>query len=83
MIMSTAAITNREVGELLGMTHAGVSRLRSGDRLPSIDIMCEIEKHYQWNIDAQIKARRNGTYATEFEAALTRQHGALLVNSSA
>jgi len=83
MTMTNAAATNREIGEILGLTHAGVSRLRSGDRLPSIDTMFNIEAEYGWKIDAQMRARKKGSYSAEFEQALVQHHGALLASASA
>lgn len=63
--------TNSEVGAALGLTHSGVSRIRSGKRLPSIDRMNHIAEFYGWGVEAQMEARAAGTYATEFEKAIT------------
>lgn len=60
--------SNEEVGRLLGVSHAAVSRYKSGDRLPAIELMGKISEVYGWSMDDQWKARQNGTYADEFTA---------------
>lgn len=62
------APTNDALGELLGVSHAMVSRYRSGDRLPSIEVMDKIREVYGWSIDDQVAARNAGTYHEEFSA---------------
>lgn len=73
--MMTAAVTNVQVAQAIGMTHSGVSRIRSGDRLPSIDKMIAIEQVLQWPIGSQTQARAEGRYAAEFEAILAKKYG--------
>lgn len=63
--------TNSEVGDKLGLTHSGVSRIRSGKRLPSIDRMNHIAEAYNWDIESQMQARADGVYAAGFEEAIT------------
>lgn len=70
-----AAITNVQVGDDIGLAHSTVSRIRSGDRLPSVDIMVEIERVYQWKVNWQIRARMNGNYAEKFEELLMNRFG--------
>lgn len=74
---TTAAVTNPRVGEAIGMTHSGVSRIRSGDRLPSFDAMTRIEAGLGWSHSDQAAARNAGKYAEEFEKALIRKFGAV------
>lgn len=66
------APTNRDVAERLNLTHSGVSRLRTGDRLASVSTMSRIEQVYGWSISDQVAARSAGKYAEEFEAALAK-----------
>lgn len=71
--MST--ITNREIGERIGLSVASVSRLRSGERTPSLDVMVLIEKEYGFTVQQQVDAReidrgRDGNPA--YAQALTR-----------
>ena len=74
--MTTAAITNVQVGALIEMGHTGVSRIRSGDRLPSVDKMIDIEVALDWPVSEQVAARTpRGKYAQEFERHLARKFG--------
>lgn len=73
-----ATITNRELGELIGLTHSSVSRIRSGHRWPSIDAMRRIEAVLGWKVDEQIRLRptdesgTTGRYAKELERRVNR-----------
>jgi transcriptional regulator with XRE-family HTH domain len=64
------APSNEAVGQLLGVSHATVSRYKSGDRLPTIDIMGKIAEVLNWSMDDQYAARQSGNYAREFIARL-------------
>lgn len=66
--------TNSDVASRVGLTHSGVSRIRSGARLPSIAVMRRIETVYGWNTQKQIESREQGTYAEDFESALVGQY---------
>lgn len=68
---SVVVPTNTEIASLIGLSHSGVSRIRSGQRLPSIDAMRRIEREFNWPLNAQVVAREKGTYADEFEVAIT------------
>ena len=70
-----AAVTNAAVGEEVGLTHAQISRIRAGHRLPSIETMSRIQIAYGWTLDAQIAARLNGGYGPEFERRLADRYG--------
>jgi len=72
-----AAVTNVDVGAAIGLAHSTVSRIRSGERVPSIDIMMEIDKQYGWSIAEQAKARADGDYAPKFEEILVKKYGSL------
>lgn len=67
-------VTNVQVGKDLGVTHVTISRIRSGDRLPSLDLMVKIESLTRWKISAQTRERQGGTYAAAFERALHRHY---------
>lgn len=60
-------ISNIKLGELLDLSHASVSRIRSGDRLPSLKVMSVIAGLTGWSLDDQMAARNAGTYADVFE----------------
>lgn len=65
----TERISNIKLGELLGLSHASVSRIRSGDRLPSSEVMALISKLTGWTMDEQFSCRTAGTYSEEFDKA--------------
>jgi transcriptional regulator with XRE-family HTH domain len=65
----TERLSNTALGELLGVSHATVSRIRSGDRNPGLDVMIQIAKLTGWSIDDQVKARDLDAYPTCFEEA--------------
>lgn len=65
----TERISNIKLGELLGLSHASVSRIRSGDRLPSLDVMHKISYLTGWTMDEQTARRNDGTYNVEFDRA--------------
>lgn len=71
-----AAVTNAQVGEDIGLTHASVSRIRSGHRLPSIAAMMRIDEEYGWGIEDQAVRRQEGTYHRIFEVVLAEKFGA-------
>lgn len=64
------ALTNGEVAEALGLSESGVSRLRSGDRLPSLQVMQTIETVYGWTVQGQSNARQAGEWTTAFVKVL-------------
>ena len=50
-------MTNEEIGKLIGLSHSAVSRLRRGERLPSVGVMVSIAKHFRWSVADQVKTR--------------------------
>lgn len=50
-------MTNEEIGKLIGLSHSAVSRLRRGERLPSIAVMVTIQDVFGWAITDQIWVR--------------------------
>lgn len=65
--------THQSVADRLGLTVATISRIRSGTRLPSLDVMNKIKDWLDWSMDAQTKARNEGTYHVVFNARLRKQ----------
>lgn len=61
------APTNVQIGALIGMGYTGISRIRTGDRHPSIEAMRRIERALEWPCSDQIEWRERGKYAEEFE----------------
>ena len=50
-------MTNGEIGKLIGLSYSAVSRLRRGERLPSVQVMVAIESHFNWSVSDQVKVR--------------------------
>lgn len=65
------AVTHPEVGKMIGLSYSGVSRIRSGDRYPSLAVQRKIRDAYGWPLadqQALIPDKgRNMEYAHEFE----------------
>ena len=68
-------VTNQKVGEDLGISHSMVSRIRSGDRRPSLEVMYQMHAEWNWPLDVQAFSWSMGTYARDFEAELVKQYG--------
>lgn len=69
---SPAGATNPEVGKRIGLSYSAVSRIRSGDRYPSLAVMRKIDKAYGWPLAEQLElipegGTRDMRYAHEFE----------------
>lgn len=63
--------TNPDVGKRIGLSYSAVSRIRSGDRYPSLAVMRKIREAYGWPVADQMALipdeGRNMDYALEFE----------------
>lgn len=66
-------MTNREVATALGLSESGVSRLRSGDRLPSLGLMQKIEAAYGWKVQEQSDARAANRWTDAFSDLLVTE----------
>lgn len=66
--MPKTQMTNQEFADAIGCHHSMASRLRSGSRLPSIDLMERISQEFQIPITELLSARREG--AEEFGRVL-------------
>lgn len=67
-------MTNEAIGQMIGLSHSAVSRLRRGQRLPSVPIMVAIELEFGWLVADQVKARTCdgvAAYASQFNEAVT------------
>lgn len=69
-----ALVTNQRVAEDLGITHSAVSRIRSGDRLPSLQLVRKIEAVFGWPVSEQIEDLDPHRYAVAFEAVLAKRY---------
>lgn len=64
-------VSNQELGELIGLSHSSVSRLRSGERGTSVQVMLKVEQLLAWDLHDQIKQRDEGKYAEKLERLLS------------
>lgn len=62
-----------EAAEALSISLSQVSRLCSGDRRPSLELMADIEREFLWNTSAQLAAIQDGTYGDTFEDKIERR----------
>lgn len=73
--MSTRSqVTNQRVANDLNITHSAVSRIRSGDRLPSLRLVRRIEIVLGWAAAEQIEDLDPKRYADAFEKVLIRRY---------
>lgn len=63
-------MNGRQLAEQIDRSQAHVSRLRSGDRLPSMDLMWAVERVLEWPAGEQLAAVRAKRYHTELSARL-------------
>ena len=50
-------VTNDKIGELIGLSYSAVSRLRRGERLPSVGVMVAISERLGWAVEDQVSVR--------------------------
>lgn len=62
-------VTNQVIADAIGAAVATVSRLRSGDRVPSFAMMQKIDRGIGWSVAKQAVARDAGCWHLEFETA--------------
>lgn len=75
--MTKAPVTNSEVGNRVGLTEGGVSRLRSGNRRPAPATMSAIDRAYGWDVHEQFELSsfgKPGEYAERFERVLQKDY---------
>lgn len=70
-----ASATNTEVAERLCISGSMVSRIRSGERTPGMELMRTIALAYDFTIQDQFDAGLFGSYASAFERALVEHYG--------
>lgn len=66
-----AQVYNHDVAEALGLHHSMISRIRAGSRRPSIETMDRVRELTGWSMDAQMRARNDGTYPEQFATRTT------------
>lgn len=65
-------MTNREVADLVGLTHSTISKYRSGTRTPSLDVMVKISGALDWPLEDQITAVLEDVYAPYLEGQIAQ-----------
>jgi len=68
-------VTNVRLGEMLGISHAQVSRLRSGHRPATLNTLISVRDALGWSVEEQVAAFEAGNYAAEFEKAIQEYGG--------
>lgn len=68
--MTRHGMTNRECGERLGYTESGISRIRSGQRHPSLMLMVKVSGAFNWTVHEQVDAWLNGDWVEIFNGIL-------------
>lgn len=66
-------MTGAELAEALGVSEATVSRIGSGERRPSMDLMLKIRDVLHWSVERQADAIRCETYAADFKTWMERR----------
>lgn len=64
-------VSNLQIANDLGhLSHSSISRIRSGDRVPTYETIWRIHEVYSWPIFDQVEAILNKTYPAKFEQRL-------------
>ncbi len=65
-----------ELASATGLSEAMVSRLVSGQRMPSMDSMIRLRLALSWSVERQLDARFDGTYAEQLKERMERRRAA-------
>lgn len=65
-------MTGAEMADLLDVSESMVSRIRSGERQPSLDLMLKIRGTLGWSIEDQADAIKGEHYAGDFKELMDR-----------
>lgn len=66
-------MTGREMSKALGVSEATVSRLASGERKPSTDLMVKVKEVLGWSISQQALAVVDHSYAWKFKERMEKK----------
>lgn len=66
-------MNQQEAADALGCSVSTVSRLCSGDRLPSVQLMREIRRVLSWSVEAQVSAQESGVFHHHFTQKMDRR----------
>lgn len=56
-----------EFAEKIGWSESTISRVISGDRRPSLDLMLSMKVQFAWSMDSQADCVRAGVYGTKLK----------------
>lgn len=62
-----------ELADELEVSEATISRIASGERRPSLDLMYKIRSALRWSIEAQVDEIQCGVYSSEFKKRMERR----------
>ncbi len=65
---------NKDIAEKLGIHPVYLSRLRNGDRKPSLELMRKIRDELGWDLAQQIEVHEAGAYAETFRTFLEEHY---------
>lgn len=66
-------MNGREMARVLQVSEATVSRLVSGDRQPSLELMVKIKSVLNWKLDPQAEALQSGKYGEVFAEKMAKK----------
>lgn len=66
---------NVEVADRLGISTVHLSRIRSGTRRPSTDLMMRVHHEFRWSLRQQMTALKQGTWHAEFRVYMWQVYG--------
>lgn len=65
-----ARFTQARVARDLGLSLSTISRVRSQDRNPTLDLMMRLDRVYKWDVGVQARLHRDGQWLRGFESLL-------------
>lgn len=69
-----STVTNQRVADDLGVTHSMISRIRSGERHPSLVLASRISRVLDWPLQDQVNSINAGNYGPLFEQRLEQKY---------
>lgn len=72
--MTDTRPTNQWVADKIGLTVSGVSRIRSGDRVPSRKVMAMIFQKFGYRLGDQVADSLQGGYLQELEKHISQTY---------
>jgi transcriptional regulator with XRE-family HTH domain len=70
MMKKNKRVTQSQIAQELGVSLATVSRIRSADRNPTLDLMVKLDEVYGWPISKQAVLYKQGLWLEGFETRI-------------